>query len=368
MSSHPYKLQPSSAFWGRAIGAVSMAEVDPVVDGRFKIRRSDKVVTAGSCFAQHISRRLSLAGFTFHVTESAHPILGPDISHEYGYGVFSARYGNIYTARQLLQLHRRAYGEFLPVEDAWMDKAGRYIDPFRPSIQPGGFVTLEEMRHDRDRHLSAVRRAFEEMDVFVFTLGLTESWESRTDGAVFPVCPGVVGGEFDPHRFRFQNFSVQEIVLDILEFARRIATRKSGVRYIITVSPVPLMATAEPRHVLVATTYSKSVLRVAAEQIERELGACAAYFPSYEIICGNFHRGRYFADDLRSVTEEGVSHVMRLFLKHYGGDDSASAAVGEGSAEPPSQLAHEDTMRKLMEVVCDEEALAASAPQDDRAN
>ena len=42
-----------------------------------------------------------------------------------------------------------------------------------------------------------------------------------------------------------------------------------GVRVLLTVSPVPLIATYEPRHVLVSTTYSKSVLRVAAEQVMR---------------------------------------------------------------------------------------------------
>ena len=42
-----------------------------------------------------------------------------------------------------------------------------------------------------------------------------------------------------------------------------------------------------------------------------------AYFPSFEIITGHYNHGRYFAPDLRSVTEEGVSHVMRVFLRHY---------------------------------------------------
>ena len=42
-----------------------------------------------------------------------------------------------------------------------------------------------------------------------------------------------------------------------------------------------------------------------------------AYFPSYEIITGNFSRGAYFGQDCRSITEDGVNHVMKLFFKHY---------------------------------------------------
>ena len=54
-----------------------------------------------------------------------------------------------------------------------------------------------------------------------------------------------------------------------------------------------------------------------------------AYFPSFEIITGHYNHGRYFAPDLRSVTEEGVSHVMRVFLRHYTEGTPAQAAPAE---------------------------------------
>src|SRR5205823_3059266 len=73
--------------------------------------------------------------------------------------------------------------------------------------------------------------------------------------------------------------------------------------------------TAVDRHVLVSTTYSKSVLRVAAQQLTESLDG-VHYFPSYEIVTGNFSRGAYFADDLRSILEPGVEHVMSLFFRH----------------------------------------------------
>ena len=40
------------------------------------------------------------------------------------------------------------------------------------------------------------------------------------------------------------------------------------------------------------------------------------YFPAYEIVAGGF-AGDYFAPDRRSVTEEGVAHVMRVFSRHF---------------------------------------------------
>ena len=76
---------------------------------------------------------------------------------------------------------------------------------------------------------------------------------------------------------------------------------------------------------LVSTTYSKAVLRVAAEQVSSGRDY-VAYFSSYEIVTGNHAGNRYFASDLRSVTPEGVAHVMRLFMRYYAAGQSAAPA------------------------------------------
>jgi hypothetical protein len=102
-------------------------------------------------------------------------------------------------------------------------------------------------------------------------------------------------------------------------------------RLILTVSPVPLAATYSEEHVLVATTYSKSVLRVAAETTARAHEG-VQYFPSYEIITGAYARGKYFAQDLRSVTDEGVSHVMQVFMNRMIADAPQAAGTPDASA------------------------------------
>lgn len=134
MAIHPYKNLPEHCFWRASIASVLPDEVDPVVRPKFKITHSDNVVTAGSCFAQHIARYLQKSGFTYFVTETAHPLLNPETIAEYNYGVFSARYGNIYTTRQLVQLLRRAYNLYIPEDDIWIRPDGRFIDPFRPQF------------------------------------------------------------------------------------------------------------------------------------------------------------------------------------------------------------------------------------------
>ncbi|MFB9953211.1 GSCFA domain-containing protein [Rhizobium puerariae] len=359
MSQHPYKNLPQHTRWSRSVASVDMQDVDPVGTFPFRLTRSDRVATAGSCFAQHIARRLKASGYTYYVVEDGHPLGSEELKAEFGYGTYSARYANIYTARQLVQLFQRAFSQFSPLEDTWHDATNdAFVDPLRPAIQPGGFSSREEMQADRRQHLLAVRKMFETLDYFVFTLGLTETWIDRRDGTVFPVCPGVAGGNFDPSVFEFRNFSALEVISDLNWFLHELRRVNPAAKVIFTVSPVPLAATARAdTHVLTATTYSKSVLRVAAEEIAQIHGN-VAYFPSYEIITGSFSRGSYFAEDLRSVREEGVDHVMKLFFKHATEESDLASEPSQQEEQRPDPFL--EKMSNVVAVLCEEELIEKS--------
>lgn len=346
---NPYRAQPDHAFWSRAVARVAPDEVDPVVEPRFVLGREDRIVTAGSCFAQHMSRALQAQGYGYLVTEP-----GPEDRH---FGVYPARFGNIYTARQLLQLFQRAFGLFAPVEPAWrLDE--RFVDPFRPQVEPGGFDSSEAMLADRELHLAAVRTMFEQADVLVFTLGLTEGWVSQADGAVFPLAPGVAGDAARPELIQPHHFTVQEIIDDLNAVLKLARILTPDLRVLFTVSPVALVATISDRHVLTATTYSKSVLRVAVETVVRE-NQGVDYFPSFEIITGQQSRGRYFADDLRSVLPEGVAQVMKVFGRHYLDEAAAPPSPSPAASRAPTATAM-DEYAALQGVICDEEAIDRS--------
>lgn len=349
MADHPYRHLPDTAYWRRSVGD---AFADPLAGPFLTLSRGDRVATAGSCFAQHIARHLAASGFNYLVTEPAHPIVPAEAARAAQYGLFTARYGNIYTSLQLLQLIDRAYGRFVPQEDMWVEADGRCRDPFRPTVQPGGFAGEAEMRADRAHHLGRVRAMFETLDLFVFTLGLTEAWVSRVDGACLPLCSGVAGGVFDPAAHAFLNLRVGQVRDQLACFIERLRAVNPRARVMLTVSPVPLAATAGGSHVLAATTYSKSVLRAAAEEVAEAL-ADVWYFPSYEIVTGPQARGRFWADDLREVTEEGVAHVMRVFLRHAAGIEP------EGCRTPVEPAADETTAtaRAWIETMCDEAML-----------
>ena len=348
--ANPYSGLPDHAFWSRAVAGRAPDQVRPAARPGFAIGPEDRVATAGSCFAQHISRALTARGYGYLVTEP-----GPE---DRGYGVFPARFGNIYCARQLLQLFQRAYGLFEPEEGVWRTADGRAVDPFRPRVEPGGFADVEALLADREVHLAAVRRMFETQDVLVFTLGLTEAWVSDRDGAVFPLAPGVAGGPDDATHIRPHNFSVAETVADLTAVITMARAIRPDLRVLLTVSPVPLKATFEDRHVLVSTGYSKAVLRVAAGMVGDALDR-VDYFPSYEIVTGIQAGAGIWAEDLRSVTPGGVSRVMaelaRAYLDEAQRVEPSSASAPAHAPAPTADQRAEQAA--LAQVICDEDAI-----------
>jgi len=348
--TNPYAGIENYQLWRRSVARIETHLFDPVVNPKFRLDRTTKIATAGSCFAQHISRQLQRIGFHYFVPENGEG-LHEDERTRRNFGVFSGRYGNLYTARQLLQLFEEVFEKRKPAEKAWLREDGRYVDPYRPQIEPDGFETIEAVIEARNQHLACIRSVFTQADVLVFTLGLTEAWRSKIDGSVFPLAPGVVAGSFDPERYEFINFGVADVEADLLTFLGKLKKRNPRIKLLLTVSPVPLIATYENRNVLVSTTYSKSVLRVVADQIVSRFD-WVDYFPSYEIITGSYAGGLYYEADYREVNSRGVAHAMRCFVKNYASDPSP--AVRRDTE--PQTTAIEPTRR---DIICDEEAIDA---------
>lgn len=352
MASNPYTGLPAERFWRKVVTNVPPFAVNPRPKETFAIARTDKVATGGSCFAQRVAEALRDAGFNYYLTEAPTPGMSGNEANARQFGTFSARYGNLYYTRQFVQLFDRAYGRFEPELKAWLREDGRYVDPFRPTVEPEGFATEAEVIAARDAHLAEVRRLFETLDVFVLTLGLTEGWRWRADGAALPLAPGVAGGTFDPELYACVNAGAAEVLGDLRGFLDRLWSVNPAARVIFTVSPVPMIATYMDRHVMESNSYSKSVLRVAAGEV------CtgdprAVYFPAYDIVTSNVNAGRYYNDDQRTINDAGVRHVMRLFLQTFAKDRAAPAPV-QAAADITAEF------EGSAGVICDEEQIERS--------
>ncbi|MGL4237078.1 GSCFA domain-containing protein [Tabrizicola sp.] len=358
---HPYETLPEDRFWRTAVADRDAMEISGLWKPKYAVRRRTRIVTAGSCFAQHFAKALVARRYRWVDFEPGPAGLTPAQRHDYHYGTFSFRTGNIYTPRMLLQWLTWALTGAEPPEEVW-ESGGRFYDPFRPGVEPGGFASVDELQASRRDTLAAIAAAVKGADVFVFTMGLTEAWQSRASGVEYAVCPGTVAGEFDPEAHVFVNHGFAALMADMTAALRLMFRTNRRLMVLLTVSPVPLTATASGNHVLTATSHSKSLLRAVASELTRDQ-VRVDYFPSYEIITHPAYRGRFFAPNLRSVLPEGVDHVMSNFFR-----DQAAAFGEAGTPAPivePSPLSDEPAEPELTEAEelrCEEEILAAFAP------
>ena len=309
---HPYENLEEKFFWATAVAKRSMFDISDLWDPRYDIAQETEVATFGSCFAQHIGRALRRNGFNWLITEPAPSGLNKESAHRFNYEVFSARTGNIYTASLLRQWVSWAVGDKAVPSEIWR-KDDRFFDPFRPNIEPDGFESEQELLRSREMAVSAFSDALTQSKVLVFTLGLTESWVNRQHGYEYPMCPGTLAGEFDANQHEFVNQDFPFILDTLGETILRVRELNPAIKFLLTVSPVPLTATKSGNHVLVATMESKSVLRAVAGTLRRQ-HEFVDYFPSYEIINATPFRGTFFEPNQRNVNSAGVDHVMSMFF------------------------------------------------------
>lgn len=349
--AHPYVDLLEYQFWKSGVVDIAPGQYDPVVNTKFKISKNDSVVTLGSCFAQHLSRFIKERNLNFYSLEKT-PKNQNSLDFEKNFSNnFSALYGNIYTARQASQLLKRSQG-WEPAESVWTSN-GRFYDPFRPTVFVNGFPDKETLLDERKSHLEIVHHLFHTCDVVVFTLGMSEAWVSKIDGAVFPVAPGVAAGKFDGNLHLFTNFTFDQIYSDLNEFCLLLKSFNQQIKIILTVSPVALNATFEPQNILISNTYSKAVLRAAAGEIANA-HHFVDYFPSFEIVTNPHNHCRYLEDDLRNVTQLGVSKVMTIFESHY---LELSDTIPEYEKARISRNFEGSEIDQISQIICDEDLI-----------
>lgn len=314
--NNPYSSLPQDAFWKTAVAQRHFSEINNLWKPRFNLEKHSKVSTYGSCFAQHIGKSLRKNGYSWFITEPRPKGISPEEVHDFNYDVFSSRTGNIYTSSLLLQWVDWALG-FRDLSECdeifWTTEDGRYIDPFRPKIEPNGFQTIEELLSSRKQSVSSFGQSLKESDFFIFTMGLIEGWQD-INGFEYPMCPGTAGGVFDEDSHIFFKHDFDAVIANMQEVLGKIKNVNESLKCIVTVSPVPLTATKSGDHVVVATMESKSILRAAAAKLYDEYSSFLDYFPSYEIINSPAFKGVWFEPNMRSVSPLGVDFVMKNFI------------------------------------------------------
>jgi hypothetical protein len=248
------------------------------------IAKATPIVAFGSCFAAHISRYLRERGYN---------VLGKGLKRN----AYVIRFGegmvNSFAIRQQFEwaFEGREFNEGL-----WRDKSGALVRP-------------------EDDVRQSTLSIFQSADVFILTFGLSEVWYDKSTGDVF--WRAVPSEAFDPQRHGFRVSTVEENLDNMRAIVDLIRRHRPGAKIVMTLSPVPLIATFRPVSCISANSVSKAVLRVAIDELVRSGsgGSDLFYFPSYEIVTGYF-RNPYGLDN-RHVRPEVVNTIMEAFSRHY---------------------------------------------------
>lgn len=340
MSHHPYENLPLTRFWSSGVKT-------PVRDGALlgidslseSLTPGDAIISGGSCFAQYIGKELTARKFNY--LRSRHS----------GNRVESLGLGNIYTIEQLKQWIEFSLGQREWSEQSLFENEGQWFDFLLPHCGPAVSrdAVLEHRRAVSDEILEYLTLA----DVMIFTIGLTETWKNSS-GDVYPACPGTLVGEYDPNEHSYYNCTFQDIHADLEIVEKRLETINPSIRLIYTVSPIPLTATGSDDHVLMATSYSKSVIRAALGQYCQH-SMRASYFPSYELINHQTDTDWRFTANLRTVSASGVQYVM---AHAFAANDAPE--YKQGSSRSSLEEGGTD------ETVCEEELLDSFSRSADR--
>lgn len=312
---HPYADLPPTAFWRSAVTEARAETMHLLYQPKFRLPANAAIATAGTCFARALIPTLRQTGLTLLDAEPAPEAASPELAERFGYGMYSGRYGHIYTARQMLQLVQEIAGGEPDPAHVWM-RDGRYFDALRPLVEPDGLASAAEVLAMRRAHLARLEPMLRGATHLFLTLGLTEAWACRDTGRVFPTAPGAVAGDFDPDRHEFMNFGYAETLYDLHALRDALHGLNPDMKIIINVSPVGLIATGSGRHVLEATTRSKAILRAAVGDFA-DAHDDLDYFPAYEVVTNPAARGAFWDEASRNISAEGIRAVMSVFLRGH---------------------------------------------------
>jgi len=264
----------------------------------------------GSCFAREIKNVMIREGFSYIAEETAHPAS----VHA------SAAWERVYNLFCMRQIFEYTFGEWNPALRWWKaPESGKIQDPFRRIVL---YDNQEQAEADFENHKRCSRRALQQAEVLILTLGLTEVWEDMVDRSVICLPSGPYvneGGDMSRYRFRVSRHA--ENLANLERIHSLMAEHNPRCRIIVTVSPVHLWATfREDSDVISASCNSKSTLRAVADEfVARHENAY--YFPAFEIatIYRPMMGQSIFADGRENfhVNRETVEVIMKSFFQFY---------------------------------------------------
>lgn len=282
----------------------------PQAKPSFQILPTDTVFTIGSCFARNVEAALIENNMTVLSRDFDLGEVGESIGE-------AANFFNKYSIHSIYNEMKWALER-----DSFPGEAVLYPSP---GGQPYFDAQMGQSRLDfpldqvlafRHRYLDAMAQV-KDADVIIITLGYVETWFDNELGIYLNVIPPIETLRAHPERFNFRVLGYAEILETLHQlYALLQKHRDKPMKMLITVSPVPLLATFRDVDVLVANAYSKSVQRAVLEQFVTEVPQ-VDYFPSYEFVTLSNPTIAWSRNDYRHVNSDLVARIMSSVISTY---------------------------------------------------
>lgn len=275
----------------------------PILAPRFNLRSGETIFTIGSCFARHVEQVLSDSGFVvpvagFTLPPGEFPHAAPHLLNEYNSGTIVQRIESVVGLFD--------HAPYMGVEETPEGALDLFLHIHTPPVSMARLL-------ERRAQIAALYRELLRADVVVITLGLVECWWDRAHRCYLNKAPSKAFVMREPERFEFHQMDVPEVHARMSR-AIGLLREVTKARILLTVSPVPVEATFMPQNIVMSNSYSKSVLRVAAEMLVREYDN-VDYFPSYEIVT-SFGTQAFEADNTH-VDPALVRRVTGYMVENY---------------------------------------------------
>jgi hypothetical protein len=271
----------------------------------FRVARGGRVMTVGSCFSRHVENSLAARGM---ILPARAVFQRPE------FATLGSRFLNNFSVPSILNEMAWATGElvFSQADNFVEETPGLYCDiHLSRGVSPAPYDLLV----DRRQALSAAYGEIRTCDMIICSLGNTECWHDKLTGLYLNTVPSEIILEkflnrFEVHVLGFEDITDQlEALIGIL---KRSAPQTAGI--VLAVAPWPQPETYLDRDVILSSSYSKSLLRVAIEEVARHHER-VDYFPFYETVTVSARS--IWKDDLIHLEPVAIDAIAARLLRAY---------------------------------------------------
>ena len=268
-----------------------------------RIRHGEGILAMGSCFTEHIGRRLEFAGFDCD--------LNP----------FGIVYNPVSVSEGLLRVvsgAKFAEGDLIKINELW--HSWLHHGSFSAAAPDVALGRMNDRLARAHMHLRSARW-------LVLTLGSAHVYGLVESGRVVANCHKAAAQTFEKRRLSVAE--ITDALRHAIDAARQI---NPDLQVMLTVSPVKHL-----RDGMVENQRSKAALLLACADLA-EQRSYVHYAPVYELVTDDLRDYRFFDRDMCHPNEVAVDYVWDWFGEVY--FDEATAALARETGRLRKALAH----------------------------